>query len=205
MYLLIQDDPRAQESENSYASTRYSFNLHDIDLASIKTVQLDSQAGGLSCDLSVPTCVLGDPMQAICGFGNDNLAKWEEQVCAYFPLVGELTTPWRWINADAEPLGRWLLEARGKLLCGEPIDLRAALASSPGTAAPDPVPWPAPRRATGARSTRQLSVRMPSPILSAHDRQRAWTSCRRRCERDRPNRPLPPRIHSALRSGSRVV
>jgi hypothetical protein len=55
MHLLIQDDPRAQESENLYTSTRYSFNLHDIDLASIKTVQLDSQAGGLSCNLNPNT------------------------------------------------------------------------------------------------------------------------------------------------------
>ncbi len=78
---------------------------------------------------TLPTCVLGDPMQAIFGFGIDNLAKWEEQVCAHFPLVGELATPWRWINADAEPLGHWLLEVRGKLSRGEPIDLRAAPAA----------------------------------------------------------------------------
>jgi DNA helicase-2/ATP-dependent DNA helicase PcrA len=78
---------------------------------------------------TLQTCVLGDPMQAIFGFGNDNLAKWEEHVCAYFPLAGELTTPWRWINADAEPLGRWLLEVRGRLLRGESIDLRAAPAA----------------------------------------------------------------------------
>jgi hypothetical protein len=63
-------------------------------------------------------------MQAIFGFGLDSLARWNEDVCAYFPLVGELGTPWRWINANAEPLGRWLLDARGKLLRGEPIDLR---------------------------------------------------------------------------------
>jgi len=75
---------------------------------------------------TLPTCVLGDPMQAIFGFGVDNLAKWTEEVCGYFPLVGELGTPWRWINANAEPLGRWLLDVRGKLLRGEPIDLRAA-------------------------------------------------------------------------------
>jgi DNA helicase-2/ATP-dependent DNA helicase PcrA len=75
---------------------------------------------------TLPTCILGDPMQAIFGFGADDLAKWEEQVCAYFPLVGELGTPWRWINAGAESLGRWLLEVRGKLLRGEPIDLVAA-------------------------------------------------------------------------------
>lgn len=78
---------------------------------------------------TLPTCVLGDPMQAIFGFGSDNLAKWNEEVCAYFPLVGELDTPWRWINANAEPLGHWLLEVRGKLLRGEPVDLRLAPAA----------------------------------------------------------------------------
>jgi hypothetical protein len=78
---------------------------------------------------TLPTCVLGDPMQAIFGFGSDNLAKWEEEVCAHFPLLGELTTPWRWINAGAEPLGHWLLEVRGKLLRREPIDLRIAPAA----------------------------------------------------------------------------
>jgi DNA helicase-2/ATP-dependent DNA helicase PcrA len=74
----------------------------------------------------VPTCVLGDPMQAIFGFGADGLANWNEHVCTHFPLVGELTTPWRWINADAEPLGQWLLRARERLLRGESIDLRTA-------------------------------------------------------------------------------
>lgn len=77
---------------------------------------------------TLPTCVLGDPMQAIFDFGNDRLVKWEE-VCAHFPLAGELTTPWRWINANAEPLGRWLLEVRGKLLRDEAIDLRTAPAA----------------------------------------------------------------------------
>jgi len=75
---------------------------------------------------SLPTSVLGDPMQAIFGFGSDDLAAWDEQVCSYFPLAGELATPLRWINAGAEPLGRWLLEVRGKLLRGEPVDLRLA-------------------------------------------------------------------------------
>ncbi|WP_226584550.1 UvrD-helicase domain-containing protein [Acuticoccus sediminis] len=75
---------------------------------------------------TVPTCILGDPMQAIFGFGGDDLATWGEHVCEYFPLAGELATPWRWINAGAEPLGRWLLDVRVKLLRGEPIDLRDA-------------------------------------------------------------------------------
>lgn len=71
------------------------------------------------------TCVLGDPMQAIFGFNKtDDLAKWDDHVCTYFPVVSELATPWRWINAGAEALGEWLLEVRRKLLSGEPIDLR---------------------------------------------------------------------------------
>lgn len=75
---------------------------------------------------TLPTCVLGDPLQAIFGFGGDDLAKWGDDVCTYFPLAGELATPWRWINAGTEPLGRWLLDVRCKLLRGEPIDLRTA-------------------------------------------------------------------------------
>ncbi|MBI3981727.1 MAG: AAA family ATPase [Gemmatimonadetes bacterium] len=74
---------------------------------------------------TLPTCVLGDPMQAIFGFG-DPLPDWDRQVCGRFPLAGELETQWRWINANAEELGRWLLDARGKLLRGEPLDLRTA-------------------------------------------------------------------------------
>lgn len=78
------------------------------------------------------TCVLGDPMQAIFGFGSDPLANWDEHVCKYFPVVGELETPWRWINAEKEDFGRWLLYVRKKLLNGEAIDL---------TAAPEEVSW----------------------------------------------------------------
>ena len=74
---------------------------------------------------TLPTVVLGDPLQAIFGFGADNLADWDE-VTEYFPVVSQLNTPWRWINAGAEPLGRWLLEVREKLLRGEAIDLRQA-------------------------------------------------------------------------------
>ena len=53
------------------------------------------------------------------------IADWDD-VTKYFPIVGQLNTPWRWINAGAEPLGRWLLEVREKLLRGEAIDLRQA-------------------------------------------------------------------------------
>ncbi|HAE42677.1 MAG TPA: DNA helicase UvrD [Clostridiales bacterium] len=78
---------------------------------------------------TLPTCVLGDPMQAIFGFGVDKLAKWNEDVCSYFPPVGELNKPWRWINANAAPLGEWLLAIRDKLIRCEAIDIREAPAA----------------------------------------------------------------------------
>lgn len=72
----------------------------------------------------LPTCVLGDPLQAIFGFQGNALANWNEQVCAHFPVVGTLQTPWRWRNAGAENLGQWLLQARELLLAGQKVDMR---------------------------------------------------------------------------------
>lgn len=72
----------------------------------------------------LPTCVMGDDMQAIFGFGDDPLAKWGEHVCAHFPSAGTLDTPWRWINAEAPELGTWLLDARARLIGRTPVDLR---------------------------------------------------------------------------------
>lgn len=80
----------------------------------------------------LPTCVLGDPMQAIFGFGDDQLAKWEDQVCKHFPIKAELNTPWRWKNANNEELGLWLLDTRKKLINRQSIDL---------TTAPKSVKW----------------------------------------------------------------
>ncbi|MCG8311404.1 MAG: UvrD-helicase domain-containing protein, partial [Cytophagales bacterium] len=74
----------------------------------------------------LPTCVLGDPMQAVFGFGDDGLAEWDKHVCKHFPPVTELSTPWRWKNAGTEELGLWLLEARTALLKGASINLKDA-------------------------------------------------------------------------------
>ena len=75
--------------------------------------------------LIVPTCILGDPMQAIFGFRGNALADWNQHVCAHFPVVAELATPWRWRNVGAEALGQWLLGARQLLATGQPVDLRS--------------------------------------------------------------------------------
>jgi hypothetical protein len=77
----------------------------------------------------VPSCVLGDPLQAIFGFAGNQLVDWQNDVAAIFPHAATLDTPWRWKNANSEPLGRWLLEVRQKLLDGKPIDLREAPAA----------------------------------------------------------------------------
>lgn len=79
----------------------------------------------------LPTCLLGDPLQAIFGFGMDGLANWEE-VTRAFPVAGELSKPWRWINADSKDLGQWLLDIREWLIAGDSVDLGQA---------PDAVEW----------------------------------------------------------------
>jgi DNA helicase-2/ATP-dependent DNA helicase PcrA len=78
------------------------------------------------------TYVLGDPMQAIFNFGGNRLVDWAAEVIVHFPPIGALSTPWRWRRAGTEEFGRWLLQARGLLEAGQPIDL--------GTA-PDEVEW----------------------------------------------------------------
>jgi hypothetical protein len=73
---------------------------------------------------ALPTCVLGDPMQAIFDF--NGLIDWEADVLPAFPSIGELTKPWRWINAGEPVFGQWLLDVRKALLAGTTIDLSTA-------------------------------------------------------------------------------
>ncbi|WP_034412299.1 UvrD-helicase domain-containing protein [Derxia gummosa] len=75
----------------------------------------------------LPTVVLGDPMQAIFGFAGNQLVDWERDVITQFPPVSELATPWRWINAGTEELGRWLLHVRAELRLGRSIDVSTAI------------------------------------------------------------------------------
>ncbi len=72
----------------------------------------------------LPTVVFGDPLQAIFGFGRDRLPHWGNEILAFYPHLGSLTTPWRWNNFGAGELGSWLLQARQALLAGQAIDLR---------------------------------------------------------------------------------
>lgn len=74
---------------------------------------------------TLPTCVLGDPMQAIFGF-REPLVHWEREVQTMFPPIGALQTPWRWRLAGMDALGAWLLQARASLQAGQSVDLRGA-------------------------------------------------------------------------------
>lgn len=74
----------------------------------------------------LPTCVLGDDMQAIFGWGNNVLVNWQTDVQARFPAIGQLETPWRWKNVGTEDFGKWLLWVREALRAGTEIDLRTA-------------------------------------------------------------------------------
>jgi hypothetical protein len=74
---------------------------------------------------TLPTCVLGDPLQAIFGF-REPTVDWNAHVLAAFPQLGAMETPWRWQQVGAEALGQWLLAIRQSLLAGQSIDLKAA-------------------------------------------------------------------------------
>jgi DNA helicase-2/ATP-dependent DNA helicase PcrA len=71
----------------------------------------------------LPCRVLGDPLQGIFGFAGSSLS-WSSVVEAFFPPIGVLDYPWRWEGKNPE-LGRWLLQIRGNLISGQPIDLNA--------------------------------------------------------------------------------
>jgi AAA domain len=80
----------------------------------------------------LPTCVLGDPMQAIFGIGGVQLVNWRNDVRIQFPHIGILEIPWRWRKAGTENLGQWLLSVRRALKAGLELDLSAT---------PDEVSW----------------------------------------------------------------
>ena len=73
----------------------------------------------------MPTCVFGDELQCIFSWSGDK-PDWESEVLKQFPVVCELKTPHRWINAGKTDLGDWLLAIRPVLKVGGPIDLRDA-------------------------------------------------------------------------------
>lgn len=62
----------------------------------------------------LPCRVLGDDLQGIFGFRNDPLIGWCDVAGEFANDLGVLETPHRWIKAENEALGRWLLSARSE-------------------------------------------------------------------------------------------
>lgn len=87
----------------------------------------DPDQHAVVCHLAtiLPTVVLGDPMQEIFNWRGHH-PDWDEDVVGTFPLVAELSRPWRWENAGAHELGAWLLDARRTLKAGGRIDLKTS-------------------------------------------------------------------------------
>lgn len=75
----------------------------------------------------LPTCVFGDPLQAIFDFGGQRPVDWQTEVFPTFPQMDELITPWRWKRANNIDLANWLQSARRALEAGRDIDLRTLL------------------------------------------------------------------------------
>lgn len=75
----------------------------------------------MSLSKVLPTHLLGDPLQAIFNF-NGGLVDFEEDL-KEFEKFPPLSTPYRWMNAKRDDLGKALQEIRGKLENKEPVDL----------------------------------------------------------------------------------
>jgi len=66
-----------------------------------------------------PCRVVGDPMQAVFGFEQDDpLPSWESEVATQFERLPDLTEPHRWLKDGANrDLGDWLARVRRDLSC----------------------------------------------------------------------------------------
>ncbi|MCZ2128425.1 MAG: UvrD-helicase domain-containing protein [Anaerolineales bacterium] len=74
----------------------------------------------------LPVRVLGDPLQAIFRFNDNQPVDWETDVLPHFTPLHELEIPYRWQKAGAnQKLGNSLIDIRGRLQKDEPVDLTA--------------------------------------------------------------------------------
>ncbi len=73
----------------------------------------------------LPCRIVGDPLQGIFGFGNNEPVEWERDVRGFFEPLDGPNTPWRWKRKNPE-LGEWLQEVRLALERGDSIELGSA-------------------------------------------------------------------------------
>lgn len=73
----------------------------------------------------IPTRVLGDPLQGIFDFGQNQPVDWDRDVRSNFAELPALTRPWRWEGKNPQ-LGGWLSTVRRNLLARQSVSLRGA-------------------------------------------------------------------------------
>lgn len=73
----------------------------------------------------LPCRIVGDPLQGIFDFGDQQIVDWDADVTQNFEQVGSLRKPWRWEEANPD-LGGWTVSLRSALENGAEIDLRDA-------------------------------------------------------------------------------
>jgi superfamily I DNA/RNA helicase len=71
----------------------------------------------------LPTCIFGDPLQAIFDFRGQQPVDWESEVFPTFGQQAELVIPWRWKNAKNPKLAEWLKHMRQVLVGTGALDL----------------------------------------------------------------------------------
>ena len=77
---------------------------------------LEQHAIILELSAVLPARVLGDHLQGIFNFGQNQIVDWERDVKSNFSEIGELNTPWRWNNAGNSDLGNWVSALRQTII-----------------------------------------------------------------------------------------
>ena len=72
---------------------------------------------------NLPTCLFGDPMQAIFDFKGQAPVDWDRDVFPRFAKLCTLSRPHRWIKHDNHGMATWLKRVRTDLERGAPVDL----------------------------------------------------------------------------------
>jgi hypothetical protein len=57
----------------------------------------------------LPCRIVGDPLQGIFDFGDNQIVDWNRDVYPFFTRLPDLVYPWRWKDS-CPPLGKWLTE-----------------------------------------------------------------------------------------------
>lgn len=84
---------------------------------------LEQHAIILELSAVLPVRVLGDPLQGIFNFRQNQIVDWERDVKSNFSEIGKLNTPWRWNKACNSDLGNWVSVLREMILDNNSISL----------------------------------------------------------------------------------